>query len=243
MAALTRRTPIICIGDSHIEVFLQISSAGLLPRLRIEVCPVRGATAQGLANPNSQTDGLAVFTERIARAPVWQHLVFQLGEVDCGFLIWYRAAKHGLTVEQQLANSLANYLDFLDRIPFGGSRRVFVLSAPLPTILDDQSWGDVATARREVTASLRERTALTLEYNRALEAATAVRKVEFLDVTSGHLDPATGLVRDDFRGSDPLDHHLASGPYGQLIADALEGALRGDCQRIPPRPVRISFPG
>jgi hypothetical protein len=197
-----------------------------MPRTRFSICSVGGATAQGIANPNSKTDALRIFTERAHAAQDWQDLVFSLGEVDCGFLIWYRAAKYGTPVDEQLHRSIENYVSFLAGIPQSPRRRVFVLSAFLPTIADGQDWGEVANARREVTASQQERTAITLQYNALLEDAARSNSFEFVDVTTGHRDAATGLVDRRFLNPDPLDHHLADGPFGQLIAEQLGAALR-----------------
>jgi hypothetical protein len=226
LARLTGHDHVVCIGDSVLDVFSSIASRRLIRRTRFSVCSVGGATAQGIMNPNSKTDALRIFTERAIAARDWQDLVFSLGEVDCGFLIWYRAAKYGTPVEEQLHRSIENYVSFLSRVPTSPMRRVFVLSAFLPTIADGQDWGEVANARRDVTASQRDRTALTLEYNALLEAAARSNSFEFVDVTTGHLDPVTGLVDRRFLNPDPLDHHLAEGPYGELIASQLGAALR-----------------
>lgn len=226
LSRMTRREHLVCIGDSNMEIFRSIARRGLIRGARFAICSVGGATAQGLVNPNSKTDALKVFSERALAAPSWQHLVFMLGEVDCGFVIWYRAAQYGTTVEQQLGRSIENYVSFLSRIPTAPGRRVFVLSAPLPTIADGQDWGEVADARREVSVSQRDRTALAFAYNARLEAAARSNSFEFIDVTTGHFDPVTGVVARRFLNPNPLDHHLADGPYGELIAEHLGAALR-----------------
>src|SRR3954471_6236685 len=78
------RNPILALGDSHARVIAASARHLGLPVMeRI----VRGATAQGLVNPNAITDALGTFDRRIAQANTNQHLMFMLGEVDCGSLI------------------------------------------------------------------------------------------------------------------------------------------------------------
>jgi hypothetical protein len=228
VARLTRRRPVLCLGDSHIRVFDHINRRRLVPDVRFFVFPVDGATAQGLVNPNARTDALRLFARRLRRAKTSAPVVFQLGEVDCGFVIWYRAEKHGVSVESQLERSITAYRDFLSHTRDDGFERIVVLSVPLPTIADDQTWGAVADARRDVTTTQRERTDLTLRYNALLEEACAGLGIRFLDVTSPQLDPETGLVSSVFTNADPLDHHLDDEAYANLIADRLAPVLAGD---------------
>lgn len=175
-------------------------------------------------NPNSKTNALALFQARCEAAHTWQTLVFLLGEVDCGFVIWYRAEKHGVSIESQMQRSLAGYVDLLAQQIEGGFR-IMVLSAPLPTIRDGQDWGEIANARREVKATQRDRTELTLEYNGRLCSACDELGARFLDVTTATLDPATGLIRDDYLNVNPVDHHLHYKKHAELVGEALNAEL------------------
>jgi hypothetical protein len=216
------RAALIALGDSHVRV---VADAARRPELRaaVSLCSVDGATAQGLRNPNSVTDARSTFERRLRGARPWQSLVFQLGEVDCGFVIWYRAEKHGEPVAAQLARSLAAYRELLVRhLP---RHRTLVLSAPPPTIRDGQTWGSVANLRREVRASQRRRTDLTLEYNAMLAGTCAEIGARFVDVTTPTVDPRTALVREDFRHPDPTEHHLHPARYAEVVAGALSRAL------------------
>ena len=42
-----------------------------------------------------------------------------------------------------------------------------------------------------------------------------------MDATTGHLDPATGLIDARFVRETTLDHHLADEPYAELLAERL----------------------
>jgi hypothetical protein len=220
-----RRTHVVCLGDSHIQIFQHVATAGLLPHAWFSVCCVVGATAQGMVNPFSVTDALSTFRSRLEMAEAWQPVVFQLGEVDCGFLVWYRAQRDGISVESQVETSLANYRAFLDEVTARGFGDVYVLSVPLPTIRDGQDWGEVAHARRTITATQSERTELTLRYNERLAEICAECSAVFVDVTSFQLDPATGLVADSLLNPDRANHHLNPAPYARVVAEKLEAVL------------------
>jgi hypothetical protein len=184
--------------------------------------PLSGATASGILNPNSVTRSLSIFTEQLNKAKRWQQVLLQLGEVDCGFVIWHRAQRHGLDVEDQLVHTLEAYTQFISKVVSMGFSRVIVLSVPLPTIDDYPSqWGEVANLRKEITASQRERTDLTLRFNNALRDSCATVGAEFVDVTTGHLDSKSGLIDQRFLRKTNQDHHLSDEPYAELIANQL----------------------
>jgi hypothetical protein len=144
-----------------------------------------------------------------------------LGEVDCGFLIWYRAQKYRVSVEDQLDESFRNYAAFLDEIRERGRYQVIIAAVPPPTLLDGQVWGDVADARKEIHASLAERTELTKVYNERLRGWTQRTGRSFLDYEADVLDPSTGLVRSNLRNPDPLDHHLDPAKFARVLAVGL----------------------
>jgi hypothetical protein len=207
-----------CFGDSHAKVFRDLRRAGLLERTWLDVTVVRGATALGLANPNSKTAALPTFHRIIQRIAVGRPLLFMLGEVDCGYLIWYRAARFGVSVHEQMRASVDNYTRFLDELRSQGRRRIVVASVPPPTIRDDQPWGEVATARREVHATLQDRTDLTHVYNENLREWASTSGCQMLDYEGDVVDASTGLVREELRSSDPLDHHVEPDAFSRILA-------------------------
>ena len=215
VARALRRDHVLCLGDSHVAVMEHVP----VPRVWFRAKPISGATASGIQNPQSTSQAMAIFDELLARAKPWQEIVLHLGEVDCGFLIWHRARRLGVTVDAQLAHTLDTYSTFIASVVRRGFRRVVVLSVPLPTIGDDPAkWGEIASLRRIVTASQAERTELTLRFNEGLRARCAQIGVLFVDATSGHRDAHTGLVDRRFLRDTHQDHHLADAPYGRLIA-------------------------
>jgi hypothetical protein len=207
-----------CIGDSHTAVFEYVAKSRIWWHTKFSYCIVQGATAMGLANPHSQTQALPIFQEYLQTKHCDDHLILCLGEVDCGFVIWYRAQKYGLTIQEQFETSLRNYLDFVDWCHAQGFSTIAICSVPLPTISDDQDWGEIATNRRkEIKATLRERTDLTREYNRRLLDYCNKTNVRYLDFESETLDAQTQVIKSYYLNSNPLDHHLEPTRLGELI--------------------------
>jgi hypothetical protein len=224
LAMTMRREHVLCIGDSHIDVFRFVHVPHVWFRARMVV----GATASGLLNSGSVTRARAVILVRLASAKHWQRLLLQLGEVDCGYVIWDRAARHGLSVDEQLALTVESYRVFLEEIQAMQFRDICVLSAPLPTIddLPNQWQGSVANKRKTVTATQSERTELTIRFNAELRRQCESLQIVFVDVTSGHRDDATGMIAPQFLKDSRRDHHLAKEPYAALISRELQRAWR-----------------
>ena len=215
------------IGDSHVMTPFAGVEAGLFKPYACRVEQVGGATAVGLRHPFSQTQALPIFQERLTPLDPQVTPVFQLGEVDCGFVIWVRAQRHGESVLEQLDASLEAYQGFLLWARNFGYRDVVVSSATLPTIRDGQLEGEVSHLRHEVKASQRDRTDLTLEYNLRLGAFCAAAGFRFADLTPHLLDPSTQLLAERFRHPNPLDHHLNPDEAAPVWASVVLEALRG----------------
>jgi hypothetical protein len=213
------------VGDSHITAFRYAAEHKLLD-FPAHFTEVGGATAVGLRNPNAMTNALELFRAALLPAKSDATPVIQLGEVDCGFVIWYRASKYGESVELQLNESIDSYFEFVDGLIDQGYRRIVISAATLPTIRDGQDWGEVANARREVTATLAQRTALTFAYNDRLRAQAARRALAFIDITQDVLDPQTGVIAESFRHPDPTDHHLDPAKIAMLWAEELRRVSR-----------------
>ena len=220
-----RRSVVTVVGDSHALVFDELRARRLLPGVWLDVVSVGGATALGLANPNSTTNAVAIFSDVLRRTPASRPTIFMLGEVDCGFLIWYRSTTRGSTVDDEFQQSLERYTAFLDEARDAGRRSIIVLSVAPPTVPDYSVWVGLENARRDVTASIEARTELTRAYNRELGLWAVANSAEFIDLDTDLIDPSTGLLDERFRNPDPYDHHLAPIPFAALLAERL-GSLR-----------------
>jgi hypothetical protein len=221
---LTGRRILHCFGDSHAVVFKNMVKQSTLERTWIDFVIVQGATAFGLANPNSRTNAFGAFSSVVARLPVRRSLLFMLGEVDCGFLVWHRAQEMGVRVDGQFELSVRNYTEFLEGLLAQGRRSLLVAAVPPPTIGVGKTSGEVANARRGVTASLSDRTAMTLRYNSRLSEWSKQNGCVFLDYTNSMIDPATGVIRDEYRHPDPLNHHAHPDRFRELMAGRLRDA-------------------
>ena len=196
---------ILILGDSHTRYFQARTNS----RFKYTVCTVAGATAQGAVNPNSKTNALALFESHLKENTRHDYVCTMLGEVDCGFVIWYRASKHKVSIDSQIERSIANYADFLNKVAsYYNPDRIIVLSAPLPTIKDNTNPNILSGARKEVTTPLGERTRLTHTYNEKLKQLCNKNGYKWIDVTKELLDPKTQVLHDKWRHPDPTDHHL-----------------------------------
>lgn len=209
-------------GDSHIVNFHYAHRQKLIDR-PCRFKKVGGATAVGLRNPNSITDALGQFKGVLIPAQPDIIPVIHIGEVDCGYLIWWRAQKYDEPIAKQFEESINAYFAFVDQLLAAGYPSVVVTGASLPTIRDGQYLGDIASARREVTATLKQRTDLTLRYNNRLKKEADIRMLPFVDVSGDMIDPHTGTVADKFRSTDAKDHHLNPAHAGPCWGEALNG--------------------
>lgn len=207
--------PIYYLGDSHVRYLKKAAKLGLLAPHELSGVEVGGATAVGMRNPNAKTNALGRFRNWIREKPRTAIVVLHLGEVDCGYVIWYRADKYDEPVELQMDSSIAAYFEFVDELLDLGFRRIIITGATLPTITDDDQVGEVVVKRSSITATQKERTELTLEYNAALRREAEARGLPYVDIDEDVLDPATGVVDERMRNPNPKDHHM-NGPLAAV---------------------------
>jgi len=212
---------ILVLGDSHAMVFADPRFRAQFPLHSFDVVAIGGATASGLENPNSKTQSAPKFLHAWRNSQA-RTVVVLLGEVDTGFVIWYRAEKYKAEVSQMLLNALKSYQDFLTVLKNG--HRVICLSAPLPTIPDGQEWGEVANARKAVRASQMERTTLTTRFNEGMRKFCAENGIGFLDLDDQSIGK-DGLVDKRLLNSNPLDHHYEPRAYMEMMVPELRKRL------------------
>lgn len=203
------------LGDSHAKVFQHINLE-FYGTFFFNVKLVGGATAFGLANPNSKTNAIHIFKKELKT--INKDIIIILGEVDTGYLIWWRSLKYGTPVKQEFESSLSRYKDFILWMLNEGKKNITIVSAPLPTIKDNfHEFGEVAGERNAVKASQLERTSLTLAYNEELKNFCNEIGIVFLDTTKYMLDHKTGLIKSEFLNENPLDHHCNNETYSKAI--------------------------
>jgi hypothetical protein len=198
-------TKITVLGDSHSLVFNHYKGT----EYQFNVGVVHGATARGAINPNTKTNSLAIYKENLEKTKA-DKIAIMLGEVDCGYLIWYKNKFEGLSVESQLKESLSKLSSFvkLHVRKYYQPEDIILIASPPPTIEDNTDKKFLAGARASVDTPLRERMELTIEYNRRLKEIADRKGYRYIDI----MDKVTEdfKVKREYRSEDPHDHHLNS---------------------------------
>ena len=205
---------ILVLGDSHVKIFIYPLMKLYFPLTKFEVVSVGGATASGLENPNSKTQAYKIFSEKLQSKKKYDKIIIMLGEVDTGFVIWYRAKKYGKAVKEMFNMAVKKYTNFINKAANYGE--LIVISTPLPTIGDDNNWGEVANLRKEVKVTQIERTKLTIEFNKEIELFCKKNNIVFLNLDNESLGP-DGLVKKELLNKNKFDHHYNKSSYAKLI--------------------------
>ncbi len=204
---------VLVLGDSHSDIFKNLKiKKYLIFSYEFLVKSVGGATASGLKNPNSKTKAYEIFNDALKHEK-YDHIIMMLGEVDTGFVIWYRAKKYGISADESLKVTVETYSSFMNKIK---SKRLTVISAPLPTIKDGQTWGEVANLRKEITASQKERTDLTIKFNKIIQEYCERNTIKYLNLDNYVLGK-DGLLLEEYYSKNPLDHHYDTEKFKKLI--------------------------
>lgn len=212
---------ILVLGDSHTPVFNHSAFNKSFPESFFNVVTVIGATASGLENPNTKTQAYPIFKEALKQSSA-KKIIVMLGEVDTGFVIWYRAKKYRESVAAMMDRAIASYSKFLQEV--AEHHEVVCISTPLPTIKDGNDWGEVANLRREVTATQVERTVLTLQFNRAMQVFCQQHAIRYIMLDEDCMGE-NGIVSELLLNRDPTDHHYDQDRYAGLLIEKLVDIL------------------
>jgi hypothetical protein len=222
---LWRRDHVLCLGDSHVRVFRKVR----VPHVWFRVVAVKGATASGIKNPHSATSARARFEAALRSVKGWQHVLVNLGEVDCNFIIWRQAEHAGTGIDAVLASALDGYARFLREIVERSPASVSVLSATLPTIEDYQKLEEdypdydpeILGLRNQIRVPFSARIELTKKFNADLATRCAAMGIRFIDTTAEQLDPATPRVRAELVAAGVPSIHLDTDRYAALLSRML----------------------
>jgi hypothetical protein len=212
---------VLVIGDSHALVFTHRTFKSYFPQLFFNVINVPGATVSGMKNPNPNTQALSTFMITYKKSHASTVIVL-LGEVDTGFVIWYRAEKYKMPVDDMLYIAIDNYKNLL--IDLSKKYRVICISTPLPTIQDGQDCGAIANERKSVKATQLQRTKLTIQFNIQMREFCDINWFLYLSFDDESLDK-NGLVSKSLLSSNPNDHHYDREKYACMIVDQLKTHL------------------
>jgi glycosyltransferase involved in cell wall biosynthesis len=211
---ITGKKNILVIGDSHAEVFFEKKISSEFKKYQFTVVSVGGATISGLANPNSATQAMPIFRQHYYNLKP-DIIITLLGEVDTGFVMWHKATRKNKLIAEVLQESIRHYSDLLKE--FTVPEQAIVISAPLPTIKDGQDWGEIANARKDIDATQKERTDLTIQFNQLMSLLCEEKGLLNVNLDSECLSNK-GLVRDELLNINKNDHHYDMDKYAGLIA-------------------------
>ena len=217
---------ILLLGDSHAHVFRVADNAA--PDLSISHCIVTGASAQGAVNPHSKTNALPIFRDVLSKySKLHTHCMIMLGEVDCGYVIWYRKKKYDDSIKSQLERSLKNYFQFLKQEveKYFPPEHILVCCVVPPTIQDNTDKRFLKGARTEVAATQLERAKLTEIYNHCLSKICKTRGYKFVNPYEHLINQGTRLPKKDILNTNPFDHHLDPSKTFEYWLASLRGSL------------------
>jgi len=202
------RTNLYCLGDSHTEVFEYIKSNFLFSSFCIKTIIVQGATVSGFSNPNSKTQSMFKFENHINNCITPNDVIlFELGEVDCGFVLWYKSQIGSCSINFSLNKAISNYEKLIDNAINKVGKKVIIMSAILPTIADGVNFGNIANKRSKIKATQSERTELTLRFNREMEIIASKKGVLYLNLDHILIDKKSKLIKSKFLNKNPENHH------------------------------------
>lgn len=212
---------VLIIGDSHAGVFDHEGFKSRFPDYEFTVVSVGGATISGLDNPNSKTQAMPIFRKFYYNLKP-DLVITQIGEVDTGFVLWYKAERSGSPVELLLEQAMTNYEKMLKE--FSVPDQTIVVSAPLPTIKGGQALGEVANARKSISATQKSRINLTLDFNQKLHHLCDSLGCHFVNLDKDSPNEK-GNVRENLLSTDPCYHHYDSGQYREMLLEHIENYL------------------
>jgi len=205
---------LVTVGDSHSMVFQGHPNT-------YAIC-VPGATNMGLKNPHSKTNAFNIFENHLStNLKKDDTLLFFMGEVDCGFVIWHRKEKYNETLESQMNESLTNYFDFILNYK-NLCKRIVVCDVVPPTVGDVQNIkDDDDNLRLTIKATQKDRTDLTLKYNSEIEKFCSENNFTYLSFTKEMLSE-DGVVMEKYKNVNPQDHHLD----GSMLSNILNKKMK-----------------
>jgi hypothetical protein len=211
--SLISKRDVFVLGDSHSRIFNSDLLKKKTPLINWKVHAVQGATLSGLSNPSSKTGAIQVFNDLIKKSS-GRLMVFQLGEVDTGYVIWYRAERDGVDSSAAAAKALTNYKNLL--LAARAHNDVIVVSAPLPTLEDGNQKGAVQRIRASLQCSKKQRTELTCWFNKEMENWCNAHQISYINLDSYSVGE-DGCVSASLVHENQANHHYDEITYVKLI--------------------------
>lgn len=191
--------PVWLIGDSHVSAFAVDGS--MIPEFpvvvdstfaKVRACRLGPQLAGTLHRETSTTGGRAKALALIEQIPTGACVFFLFGEIDCRAHIVSRARHMDSRIQASVADTIANYMAFVDefRSVAGPDRYLLGVVAPPPSSATlDPSHGHFAEeALRRLAASLAGRRVLRISRN-FLSRKSALRQAIGLSLNYAGTEP------------------------------------------------------
>lgn len=211
-------THIKVIGDSHTAIFDGYTGDEYF----FDQTRVHGATARGSANPKTKTNSLEQFKAGLSGKKA-EKVIVGLGEVDCGYLIWYRNKHKGISLDQAMQESMDGMFLFIEqevRTIYEPSE--IILMSVIPPIIEDNTNPNFLEGRRaDVNPTLDERFELTERWNNELLKRCDELGYTYINFNSKILDDSN-RVKQEYRSLNQWNHHLFESRTIPLVIEDLK---------------------
>jgi hypothetical protein len=205
----TRNKIIMFIGDSHTNIFTNKNIKNALRGKTSTVLSVNGATARGIQNPDSKTNARKLFIRLLTLANRKSPIIIGLGEVDCGFLVWYKSKRNKTSAQSELIKSIENYKRFLLRIKIKmGFNNLIVYNVVLPSVKKYDPIIYKWSPRKNIHIGIKKRTGITQHFNKEIKKFCNMNNIKFIDLDKYLLNKKTGIINEKFVNKKTNDHHL-----------------------------------
>lgn len=205
---LFKKKVVLCVGDSHSEIF-SYSKLNLEFHSTIFFSyAVNGATATGIRNPVSKTNARNKILFYLKMIPRSVNIFTSFGEVDCGFLFWYKNQKYKLKLETQVEKAFGNYVKFINYVKKIGFNSIGIYNIPLPTLDYYNPVTYKWSLRKLVKVNIENRANVTSNFNKKLKLLCKDNGYKFIDTNKTIFNRNKRRVYEKYINKDMNDHHI-----------------------------------
>jgi surface carbohydrate biosynthesis protein len=175
----------LVIGCSHVRYFryMQVNQPRFFERrVHLECYEFAGATAFGLANPESASGAQAGTRQLRQQMAAADRVIINFGEIDCRRAAWKAAEKSNQTIDETIADSATHLRTYVEREILPYNKNVILVGAKPQIIGDDDFYKNSLADERTIFKPLEEREKVTLNFNRQLRDFAGKLKVDYIDL-------------------------------------------------------------
>lgn len=170
---------IYCVGDSHANLFSEH------PRFKVYACG--GATAYGLTNLSSRSEGRKKLLEWLAEIPKGSKVMFCYGEIDCRVHLIKQAEKQGRGIIDIVRECVKKYLSVVLETRERGYE-VLVWGVP-PSMRRTLRRHEIKKyGNYPITGTCQERNEATFLFNYYLEKLAAKHGIKIISIFNKLID-------------------------------------------------------